>query len=93
MNFKNNLKKLRQLNNLTQQNIADLIGINLQSYQKYEQGDREPKFNILEKIKIALNCTYDDLLEDCDEIDIKSCKVKWYVSLLRKTLSFFSPVL
>ena len=36
---------------------------------------------------------YDDLLEDCDEIDIKSCKVKWYVSLLRKTLSFFSPVL
>ena len=64
MNFKNNLKKLRQLNNLTQQNIADLIGINLQSYQKYEQGDREPKFSILEKLKIVLNCTYDDLLED-----------------------------
>jgi hypothetical protein len=36
---------------------------------------------------------YHDLLEDCDEMDIKKCKVKWYVSLLRKTLSFFSPVL
>jgi cardiolipin synthase len=36
---------------------------------------------------------YKDLLDDCDEIDLKNCKVKWYVSLLRKTLSFFSPVL
>ena len=36
---------------------------------------------------------YKDLLDDCEEIDLKNCKVKWYVSLLRKTLSFFSPVL
>jgi len=36
---------------------------------------------------------YIDLLEDCDEIDLKSCKVKWYVSLLRKTVSFFAPLL
>ena len=36
---------------------------------------------------------YMDLLDDCDEVDLKNCKVKWYVSLLRKTLSFFSPVL
>lgn len=42
---------------------------------------------------LTMKDEYNDLLEDCDEIDLKKCKVKWYVSLLRKTLSFFSPVL
>ena len=41
---------------------------------------------------IDMRKDYENVLNDCDEIDIKNCKVKWYVSLFRKLLSFFAPL-
>ncbi len=63
MNFKNNLKNLRNLNKFTQQEMSNKLNILLTSYQKYEQGSREPKLLILEQLTIIFNCTYDDLLK------------------------------
>ena len=37
--FGNRLKKLRKEKGLTQQNMADMMGITMRNYQRYEYGD------------------------------------------------------
>lgn len=63
MNFKKNLKHLRESRKITQQQMADILKITRQAYAKYEQGKREPNFSILKNIRDILNCSYDDLLK------------------------------
>ena len=62
MNFNRNLKILRQNKGYTQEQLAELIGLSKFAIRRYEQNQAEPSFSILEKIKIALECSYDDLL-------------------------------
>lgn len=68
MFFKENLKRLRIQNNFTQQEIANQLGILLQSYQKYESGERQPKLNELDKFIIIFNCDYNELLKEKKEM-------------------------
>lgn len=63
MQFSENLKALRESRSITQQQMADMLSMTRQAYAKYEQGKREPRYEILEKIKAHLNCSYDDLLK------------------------------
>lgn len=62
MNFKQNLKQIRKSKGLTQEELANLVETKYANIRDYEQGRTEPKFATLEKIKIALECSYDDLL-------------------------------
>lgn len=41
------LKEIRKTRKLTQQQVADLLGINLKRYQNYEREVREPDIDIL----------------------------------------------
>jgi phage repressor protein C with HTH and peptisase S24 domain len=50
MDFSKRLKKLRQEKELTQKKIADLIGISLRSYQRYEEKSGTPTKKRLEEI-------------------------------------------
>ena len=61
--FVENLKRLRQMNHLTQQQIADLININRGSYSNWEKGKREPSFNNLVKLAEFFNVSVDKLLD------------------------------
>ena len=61
--FSKNLKEIRQLRGFTQEEFAEKLGLNKFTISKYEQGTREPDLNTLEQIKIALDCSYDDLLK------------------------------
>lgn len=61
--FPQNLKTLRKQTGLTQAEFAKKAGLNYSNIRDYEQGVREPNFETLEKIKIALDCSYDDLLK------------------------------
>lgn len=63
MNFGNNLKQLREIKQITQQEMSCKLEMTRQAYAKYEQNKREPNFATLEKIKLILNCSYDDLLK------------------------------
>lgn len=56
------LKQLRTKKNLTQQNMADFLGITRQGYAKYENSDSEPSFEILQKIAVYFGVTTDELL-------------------------------
>ena len=60
--FPRNLKQIRRAKGLLQEEFAKKLEISIHTLQAYEQGVREPNFQTLEKIKIALDCSYDDLL-------------------------------
>lgn len=63
IDFPRNLKEIRKIKGLTQEELSKILNINLNTYRHYEHGDNEPNLSTLEKIKIALDCSYDDLLK------------------------------
>ena len=60
--FNKKLRLLRMENKKTQQNMADALGIALNTYQKYEQGAREPSLAMLVALAKILGVTTDSLL-------------------------------
>lgn len=62
MDFKNNFKRLREENNLTQEDIANEIGISRQSVSKWENGVNEPDLETIEKLCVIFHCSVDDLV-------------------------------
>ena len=63
MSFPTKLKELRLSHNLTEQQLADQIGISLKTYKSYEAGKTVPRIDIFRKIVLALETTADELLE------------------------------
>lgn len=44
------LKELRKSEKMTQQEVADIIGVSQRAYGFYERGDREPSIDTLSKL-------------------------------------------
>lgn len=44
------IRAARMARKLTQQNVADALGVTINSYQKYEQSERSPSLEMLVKI-------------------------------------------
>lgn len=62
----NNLKKLRELNNISQKKLGELSGVNFRMIQKYEQDDRDiNKAQAITVFKLAkaLRCNMEDLIQ------------------------------
>ena len=59
--FHEKLKVLRKKKGLTQQQIADEIGVNRGSYSNWEKGKREPSFENLVKLADLLEVSLDSL--------------------------------
>lgn len=57
------IKEFRKLNKITQQELAEKIGVTRSCISQYEIGAREPDLTTLMKIAYALNVTPDDLLD------------------------------
>ncbi|MBP1132006.1 MULTISPECIES: helix-turn-helix domain-containing protein [Serratia] len=58
------LNELRQRLGLSQQDMADTIGIHVNSWKKYENAQAFPSLDALKKIAIALQVSTDYLLFD-----------------------------
>ena len=56
------LRETRMARGLTQQRLADTVGLALRSYQCYEQGTREPPLDMLIKLADVLQVPTDYLL-------------------------------
>jgi transcriptional regulator with XRE-family HTH domain len=56
------LKKYRELKNLTQQQLADLVGVTLLTIHRWETGKGEIKSGKLEKLAEILGCMQWDIL-------------------------------
>lgn len=57
-----NIKAVREKSGKKQQDCADILGVTLRAWQGYEQGIREPKFELLVKIADMFGVTTDYLL-------------------------------
>lgn len=60
--FKDRLRSARIFRGYTLQSTADLLGLALRTYQKYEGGDREPNLSLLTEIADLFNVPTDFLL-------------------------------
>jgi transcriptional regulator with XRE-family HTH domain len=67
MSFSRRLAKIRKDKKLTQQQMADTIGIHVSQIKRYESGDTQPSLEVLRKIALALSISADLLLFEEDE--------------------------
>ena len=72
--LRKNLIKLRNVNDLTQKNIADIIGLERSTYTSWEKGRSSPKPNEIVKLARIYNVTTDFLLtgKSTDAIQVAS---------------------
>ncbi len=61
-----NLKKLRIKNGMTQQQLANLLGISQQSVNKYENQGAEPDISTLQAIAACFHTSIDYLVGNTD---------------------------
>ena len=64
MSFPRRLITLRKKHGLTQQKMADMLGIHVNSLKKYESEQAQPSLDALKKIALALHVSTDFLLFD-----------------------------
>lgn len=60
--FNTRLRSLRMKRKYTQQNMADMLQVSLNTYQKYEQAERSPSLESLVKLADILEAPTDFLL-------------------------------
>ena len=86
MNLSENLKKIRKDNNLSQEDLAEKLGVSRQSVSKWESGRAYPEMDkVLELCKL-FNLNIDDLLnQDIKEIE----KTKQSTSTINKYIDSF----
>lgn len=72
LNFGEKLRNLRKQKNLTQKQLADMIGVKNSIISFYEVGDRIPSPEIIIKLAKALHTTSDYLLgiEKTESVDV-----------------------
>ena len=64
MNYAKNLKKLRQDNNLSQEDIAEKLNTSFKTVSHWETGYSEPSLTQLEKLSKIFDVTIDELIKD-----------------------------
>lgn len=60
--FGDNVKKIRVEKNISQQELADLVGIHSTHVSRYERNMAQPSVEIAKKMAEALNVTVDTLI-------------------------------
>lgn len=85
MKFGDNLRKLRKLKKLSQEDLAEKVNVSRQSVSKWETGDAYPEMNnILELCKI-FHCRINDLVNDSIlDVDSLDDEIKMNVIKLKK---------
>ena len=76
MNFCNNLQKLRKNKNISQEQLAEELGVSRQAVSKWESGASYPEMDKLVLLCKTFNCNLDDLInKDMSQIeDLSSSK-------------------
>lgn len=71
MALNDNIKKLREERNLTQQQLADKLYVSRQTICCWENGSRCPDLITAKKLALELGVSMDDLVSDEDVNDIQ----------------------
>ncbi len=67
MDFKDNLSKLRKQNGMSQEDLAEKLGISRQAISKWESGYSYPDLETVIKLSEIFNVSTDELLKDSKE--------------------------
>jgi len=62
MNFSEHIIKMRIESGVLQKDIAEAIGVSLQTYQRFEYGTREPKLSTLIALADYYKMSLDELV-------------------------------
>lgn len=80
------IKQLRKQKNLSQQQLADMVGYKVGTISKYEQGDRVPPYLMIRKLARALECNISDLtdtpMSDINEGCIQETALEYFTKWL-----------
>ena len=70
MKFGENLYSLRKSSKMSQENLAEKVGVSRQSVSKWENGESYPEMDNIMKLCNIFNCKINDLVhEDMSDID------------------------
>ena len=97
MKLSENLKKIRKENNLSQEDLAEKIGVSRQSVSKWESGSAYPEMDKMVQICNIFNLNIDDLLnQDIEEVNnTKQSKnalnkyINDFLNYITKTVNMF----
>lgn len=75
MKVGNKIKEYRELNKMTQKDIAEILGVEPATISKYEAGTIEPNIESLKKLSETFNITVDELIKDEEKFDVSKINV------------------
>jgi transcriptional regulator with XRE-family HTH domain len=67
MNFPERLSTLRKERGLTQQALAERVGVHVTGLRRYEAGTAQPTLDVLRRIAVSLSVSADTLVFDDNE--------------------------
>ncbi|MBQ6841155.1 MAG: helix-turn-helix transcriptional regulator [Bacilli bacterium] len=100
MNLSENIKKIRKENNLSQEQLAEKLGVSRQSVSKWESGQAYPEMDKVIQICDLFNLNMDELMKS-DLTDVRESKqskaninkyVDDFFSFITKTIDMFSAL-
>ena len=75
MKVGNKIKEYRELNKMTQNEIADILEVSTATISKYESGTLEPNIESLKRLAETFNITVDELIKDEEKFDVSKINV------------------
>ena len=75
MKIGNKIKAYRELNKMTQKDIAEILGVEPATISKYEAGTIEPSIESLKRLAETFNVTVDELIKDEEKFDVSKINV------------------
>ena len=86
MALNDNIKKLREEKNLTQQQLADQLYVSRQTICRWENGSRCPDLIMAKKLALELGVSMDELVSDEDMNDIQIKYGNWRSEKIKSRL-------
>ena len=85
MNFKDNLRTIRKLNKISQEDLAEKVGVSRQSISKWECGTAYPEMDNIIKLCNIFHCKINDLVHiNSEEFESLDQEIKMSVVKLKK---------
>lgn len=75
MSIGNKIKEYRELNKMTQKDIAEILEVEPGTISKYESGMIEPNIESLKRLAETFNITIDELINDEKKFDVSKINV------------------
>lgn len=75
MSIGNKIKEYRELNKMTQKDIAEILEVEPGTISKYESGMIEPNIESLKRLAETFNITVDELINDEKKFDVSKINV------------------